>query len=163
MPDGLTMTLEVRARGGGPGRDAAVAFDRIEDGVERAAARALAVTGQVLVGRYQEKISTGQRSGRVYRRGKSGRHQASAPGELPKSDSGELVSHFAAKPVTIEAGGLGIEVINDAPHAVHVEYKDEGAGGRPFMRRIPLESEDLLATVYSNELAANLRREARDG
>ncbi len=49
--------------------------------------QALAVSVVEMDSYAKSKISGGGRSGRVY-----GRHQASAPGEFPKSETGQLVS-----------------------------------------------------------------------
>lgn len=52
---------------------------------------ALAVSVAELDTYAKQQISGGGRSGRIYRR-RSVTHQASAPGEFPKSDTGQLIS-----------------------------------------------------------------------
>lgn len=82
----------------------------------------------------KKSISQGARSGRVYNssRSSSVKHQASAIGELPKTDTGELVSGFNINESKKNQGE--IEYINSAPYAKDLEYKPPSKGGRPFMR-----------------------------
>jgi len=88
-------------------------------------------------------------------------HQSSAIGEYPKTDTGELTSHFKVRAgsflsigrgqisaryqeVQAEGGRTAVGrvrnaysafIVNDAPHARHLEFKPPGMGGRPFMSR----------------------------
>ena len=82
----------------------------------------------------KQTIQGGGRSGRVYRVTKGGAtHQASAPGEPPKSNTGNLAASFK-----IFTQRLGKEIIgnieNFAQYAKYLEFKPKSAGGRPFMR-----------------------------
>lgn len=80
----------------------------------------------------KQSVSQGSRSGRIYKR-KTVTHQASAPGEYPKTDRGFLVAGFLfniRKTFTDVYGYLE----NRAAHAAAVEFKPISKGGRPFMR-----------------------------
>lgn len=79
-----------------------------------------------------EEVQRGERSGRIYRR-KKGKivHKASAPGEPPKSDSGNLVAHirgFVEDRVTavLEAA---------TAYAKALEFGTRKMAARPFMDR----------------------------
>jgi hypothetical protein len=75
-------------------------------------------------GRAKVSIQTSPASGKIYPRGKSGFHQASAPGEPPATDTGFLVNSIQAELNgpgdigTIEVGssyGLILEEARDRP------------------------------------------------
>lgn len=78
-----------------------------------------------------KSIQMGGRSGRVYRR-KSVTHQASAPGEPPKTDTGQLVRN-----VTIEnQGGMEYTVGSrkGAPHGFWLEFGTRFIRPRPWLK-----------------------------
>jgi len=81
----------------------------------------------------RDEVQRGARTGRTYRRGKKGHivHQASAPGEPPKSDTGNLVSHirgFVKNRFTavLEAA---------TKYARFLEFGTRSMGARPFLDR----------------------------
>ena len=78
----------------------------------------------------KKTIQKGGRSGRIY--GKR-RHQASAPGEAPKTDSGQLVAGFNFDVKVTNKKIIG-QLRNISSHAAAVEFKPKADGGRPFMR-----------------------------
>lgn len=79
------------------------------------------------------KIQTGSRSGRTYKRGLI-RHKASAKNELPKTDTGKLVSGFMFKTPRRKGSVLRASLENRSAHAKYLEFKPKVNGGRPFMR-----------------------------
>lgn len=58
--------------------------------------KAAAISATQVQGEAQRTLQRGSRSGRIYKRGKMS-HQASAPGEPLKSDTGHLASHIFAR------------------------------------------------------------------
>jgi len=96
-------------------------------------------------------IQTGSRSGKISRRGKSsfvdpstGRslakkrggalatklHQASAPGEVPKSDSGDLAKGIFSE---LELKGLGSKIGTNIEHGTHLEFGTKKMLPRPWL------------------------------
>lgn len=78
----------------------------------------------------QKNIQGGSRTGRIYKR-RSVRHQASAPGEFPKTDTGKLVSnifHRKEGQTSFVAGSHA-----SAPHGLFLELKSPLKGGRPWL------------------------------
>ena len=73
----------------------------------------------------QREIQAGSKSGKLYKRGKRGVHQASAPGQAPATDSGHLANSIQTRKVA------------DAEHEVTVgaEYAAalEDGKDRPFL------------------------------
>lgn len=136
--------------------------------------------------RAREGIANGPKTGRVYTtrfftRGRGASrtvhaygsrppHQASARGQYPASDTGNLmrtiwsdvydelaVANLAPGDVQLSInlsdlasaeGQIRGEVGCDAEYAVPLEYKDPGDGGRPFLRRAAAESEDFIRERY---------------
>jgi HK97 gp10 family phage protein len=76
-------------------------------------------------------VQRGQRSGRIYFRGKTRRpHQASAPGEPPKSDTGYLASHITT---VLDADGLGASVESQSDYSKSLEFGTSKMAARPFL------------------------------
>lgn len=75
------------------------------------------------------KIQRGPRSGHIYRRGRTRFHQASAPGEPPKTDTGNLVSHI----IHAHPSFLRAEVISGAAYASFLEYGTKHMAARPYL------------------------------
>lgn len=88
-------------------------------------------TGEVVedtILRMEERIRVGMmgpKSGRMY-----GRHQASAPGQMPAVDLGNLVANVNAE-MTDQTNG--IVHTGSVDYAVHLEYGTVNMAARPFM------------------------------
>lgn len=68
------------------------------------------------------------KSGRTYKRGKAGTHTASAPGEAPAIDYGELVNSIGHK----MTGAMEGEVTVGAEYAEALEFGTSKMAPRPF-------------------------------
>jgi hypothetical protein len=79
------------------------------------------------------KLNQGTRSGKVYKRGKSGSHQASAAGEFPKSDTGQLAASLFFE-MEKEGSKVSGKFGTKAAHGKHLEYKPAAHGGRPWLK-----------------------------
>jgi HK97 gp10 family phage protein len=75
-----------------------------------------------------DSITRGGKTGRVYQRGEK-THTASAPGEAPASDSGDL-----ARNIVIRTQGREGEVTAKIRHAYWMEFGTQDIEPRPFMR-----------------------------
>ena len=78
-------------------------------------------------------ISKGARSGKTYKRG-SKTHQASAAGEFPKTDTGNLVNN-----ITVERDGKHAVTVGSriqAPEGYWLETKELSQGGRRWLEPI---------------------------
>lgn len=83
-----------------------------------------------------KKKLTGQRHGRVYPRGKGTPHTASAPGEPPAVDTGQLRSSITNSGVEKRLkGGMAIRVGTNQEKARDLEYgnRRRRLAPRPFM------------------------------
>jgi len=76
------------------------------------------------------EILRGAKSGQIYSRGGKS-HQASAAGEYPASDTGNLASNIN---VQIQTGGLSGTVESKAGYSSMLEYGTSKMAARPFMQ-----------------------------
>ena len=105
----------------------------LTDNIVNAINRSLAKDIVLMDADVKKSIQQGTRSGRVYKR-RSVRHRASAAGEFPKTDTGQLVSGFNFKLPKRKRRLLTAELENKTKHAKYLEFKPSSQGGRPFMR-----------------------------
>jgi HK97 gp10 family phage protein len=122
-----------------------VDLDKIKKGVKDGLL-ALALMAQ---GEAQKSIRRGPKTGRVYKRGKV-YHQASAPGEAPANDLGNLVNKVKAE-MTEE---LVASTLSLAPYSIHLEYGTRKMAARPFLRpageKIKAQAEGVLNAYIKN-------------
>lgn len=83
--------------------------------------------------RMVKMVQRGSRTGRTYIRAGGATHQASAPGEPPKSDTGFLASHI--RPTTTKVRGNAVEssVIVSDSKAGFLEDGTSNMKARPFV------------------------------
>ena len=92
----------------------------------------------------QRNIQTGNRSGALYKRGKSGiTGQRSAPGEYPKTDTGVL-----AKNIYAEKRAFGVSVVGtNIEHGQFLENGTRNMEARPWLEPTYLESTDKIGNL----------------
>lgn len=109
-------------------------FAGLSAGVRAGLAEHVKATAGRVAARAVDEIQGGEKSGRLYRRGKKGGeqrvHQASAPGEAPATDEGTLAG--SVLPVH-EAGSLEARVDVSADHAADLELGNSRIEPRPFL------------------------------
>lgn len=95
--------------------------------------KAINRAGQLIRSEAVKGISKGMRSGNIYKRGKAGKvHKASAQGELPKTDTGNLVNNITVEQVGKFAVEVGSRI--QAPEGYWLETKEPSQGGRPWLK-----------------------------
>ena len=149
---------------------------RFSDDAVRHLEAALDEAGEAVRDSAVRAILHGEKTGRVYTHyleEKNGRlvavrkravpHQASAPGEAPASDTGNLVANIVVD--NTNPRDLEVAVASLAPYSGELEY---GRGGkfpmepRPFMRPALLENEDHVVDLARQGLR-RAAQGARDG
>lgn len=94
----------------------------------------------------KKNIQSGGRSGRIYKR-RSVTHQASAPGEYPKTDTGKLVRN-----IFTERRGLLHYVVGSrgsgAPHGRHLEFGTLHMRPRPWLSRAIRDVKSRFQAVF---------------
>jgi len=80
-----------------------------------------------------DSIQGGTKTGHEYRKGKGGKiaHRASAPGEAPATDTGELVRGLRVMPSNEHT--LSAFVASTAPYSWWLEFGTSQMAARPFM------------------------------
>lgn len=77
-----------------------------------------------------QNIARGTKTGQLYTRNGI-QHRASAVGEYPATDTGELIASIA---VEIDTNKLGASVQATAPHAKYLEFGTSKMRARPFLQ-----------------------------
>lgn len=120
----------------------------ISKAVERKVEGALLAGAQVIEGAAKLKIQTGPKTGRIYKKTKTGAlHQASAPGEAPATDTGNLVGGISSE----KAGRLKARTIATSEYATALEFGsvDGKMLARPFMKPSADESEGAIQELVA--------------
>lgn len=99
-------------------------------------------------------ITSPPKSGRIYRR-RGVSHQASAPGEAPASDTGQLVN---SRRIEIDAAALRGRLIFASRKAIYLERGTRNMAARPFARRALLEKKRAIRAAINGEIKAEFRK-----
>jgi len=134
-------------------------FSEMEKDLRSDLAKQMAVTMGQMNADVKKGINTGARTGRIYERdGK--KRQRSAPGELPKTDTGDLVSRFSTKVKLSKRKVTGV-LSNDSDHAVPLEFGSVASGGRPFMRPLYIKWHELIFIKFKVVMKESLRKNGK--
>ena len=110
-------------------------FDRLDHETRSQAQRAVR---QMMLSA-KEILGYERGNGRVYKRGKTGEHHASAPGEVPSKDTGNLSRNWRGYSFA-QFKGKGSCIIcrikSDMPYAAALESGTARMKARPFRQRI---------------------------
>lgn len=118
-----------------------VEFDisSISSAVERAVAVGLKISAEKVKSDAVKSILNGPKTGRIYKRNTI-THQASAPGEPPANDTGNLARNITA---TVVSPNEAI-VNSGAAYARHLEYGTTNIAQRPYMRPALMNNEKFI-------------------
>jgi HK97 gp10 family phage protein len=92
------------------------------------AERLIAKAALMVEGRILESIQRDPKTGRVY-----GKHRASAPGEPPATDKGQLVRSITMSVEDRDGEVVGL-IKASAPYAAHLEFGTSKMAARPYMQ-----------------------------
>lgn len=108
------------------------------EAVNKDTANAIKLTALAIEADAIKSISRGTKTGRVYKRGKK-THTASAAGEAPSTDTGNLVSNIRAviKPDIAYVG-------TDLDYGIHLEFGTRKIKERPWLRPASKKNESLF-------------------
>jgi HK97 gp10 family phage protein len=122
------------------------------DAARRASLRGVTRAAEVVREEAIRLIKEGPKTGRLYRR-RSVTHQASAPGEPPASDTGNLVRGIT---VEIDSQKLTARVASTAEYASALEFGTPKMEPRPYMRVALENKRKEVAEILQAELSAEL-------
>jgi hypothetical protein len=161
------------------GEDIERTLDKLFQASKEAAFESVRHGAHKVVRRAKEGIAKGPKTGRVYthrfpsvfaggpRRDEDARstpHQASAQGEYPAADTGNLMRGIHDEHgVASEAAGrpedtFGAEIIAEAEYAIALELKPPEKGGRPFLGRALLESAEEIVDDMEEAIQRAMER-----
>ncbi len=113
-------------------------------GQARATRRRMLQAGIRVIERETKNLLTGSRTGHTYTfRGVT--HQASAPGEPPAVDTGNLKNSLRVLEVTDERASFG----TSADYAAYLEFGTRNMGARPYLRPAADASTEEIGRVMT--------------
>lgn len=123
-------------------------IDRAERELEAKFDAQLAAAVLLIENEAKKNVQTGGRSGKWYKR-RSVAHQASAPGEYPKTDTATLVRNIFSERIgrlhyRVGARGKG------APHGKWLELGTQHMAPRPWLSRTIKENRDRISKIIKN-------------
>lgn len=121
-------------------------------GSQQEAKKAIAKVSYKIEGDCKENISSGSRSGKIYKRGKKSTHQASSAGEFPKTDYGDLVKSIKAE---FNFNGFESTVGSrlSAPHGFWLEFGTPKMQPRPWLSRTINENKKFIEKTFDDALS----------
>jgi len=112
--------------------------------------------GALLIeGESKRNISRGARSGNIQKRGNKVR-VASAPGEFPKTDTGELVANITTEKV--KKGVYTVGSRRNAPQGYLLEVRAPQQGGRPWLRPTVKDNANKVFTIIDDAYKSIIRK-----
>jgi len=133
------------------------AFARLGKAGSREGAKAVAATAQKVRGDAIKSVQRGAKSGAVYTRSPgqnlSPRHQSSAPGQAPATDTGTLVSSIKA-----ESKDLTGRVYSDLEYAFWLEFGTLKMEPRPYLNPALMGNKQY----FVNQLTKAINRATED-
>lgn len=121
--------------------------------------KALTVSVVELDAYAKQKIQGGSRSGRVYRR-RTVTHRASAPGEFPKTDRGQLVASLFFR---VAGNKLSAYFGTKLAYGRYLEFGTSRMAARPWLRPTFRAKRDSIRSRVADAVAAALRKAPHRG
>lgn len=107
----------------------------------------------------KQKIQGGSRSGRVYRR-RTITHRASAPGEFPKTDRGQLVASLFFR---VAGNRLSAYFGTNLSYGRYLEFGTSRMAARPWLKPTFRANLDAIRSRVADAVADALKKAPRRG
>lgn len=132
---------------------------KIFDLIEKGGLAGLEIAGEVVASEAITKIKSPPKTGRIYEKYNPRRtHQASAPGQPPANDLGNLAANIASQP-TKKTGGVLIKTVSSkAEYSAALEFGTPNIAPRPFMRPSLIEKKPEYEAVINREIEKALKK-----
>jgi len=108
-------------------------FQKLADNASREMAKAVVAVAFKIESDAKKLISQGARSGKVYKR-RTISHQASAPGEAPKTDRGQLVRNITTEFTRSDKLEATVGSRQNAPYGKYLELGTMNIKPRPWLK-----------------------------
>ena len=129
----------------------------LQNGLDKELTNVLRGGGQLIRGEAIRSIQTGPKSGRTYEKYNPRRtHKASAPGQAPASDTGNLVSQIMSV-----ADGKNTLVESRAEYSKFLEFGTSKMLPRPFLFPATQRSKKKIAMAIFNRVVSEIRKLVR--
>jgi len=130
-------------------KEALSALKNLQNNLEEPFREVIQGGAQLIRGEAIKSIQSGPKSGRVYEKYNPRRtHKASAPGEAPASDTGNLVRNIRVKQKTKDI----VEVESNAPYSQFLEFGTSKMLARPFLFPAFEKSRSKILQVTFNRI-----------
>ena len=130
-------------------------FDTLKKDLETPFREVIAGGAQLIRGQAIRSIQTGPKSGRIYEKYNPRRtHRASAPGQAPASDTGNLVSQIRVR----EENKDLIKVESNALYSSFLEFGTSKMLARPFLFPATERSRPKIIQAVFNRVVKEIKR-----
>ncbi len=126
-------------------------LDQVEKAGRKATLDATVETAYAIQGDAVRSIQRGPKTGREYQRKKSS-HKASAPGEAPASDTGNLARNIRVK---VDRNRGEVQVEANTPYAAALEF---GSRGNPKTGKPPMEPRPFMGPAFHKNVKGGVDR-----
>ena len=133
-------------------------FDTLKKDLQEPFREVIQGGAQLIRGEAIKDIQTGVKSGRIYEKYNPRRtHRASAPGQSPASDTGNLVRNIAVKMESRDQ----VAVVSSAPYSQFLEFGTSKMLPRPFLFPATQRSKKKIAMAIFNRVVSEIRKLVR--
>ena len=130
----------------------------LEQDLEKPFREVIVGGAQLIRGEAIKSIQSGPKSGRIYEKYNPRRtHRASAPGQAPASDTGNLVRNIAVKMESRDQ----VAVVSSAPYSQFLEFGTSKMLPRPFLFPATQRSKKKIAMAIFNRVVSEIRKLVR--
>ena len=136
-------------------KEAKEIFKKLEEDLQQPFREVILGGAQLIRGEAIKSIQTGPKSGRVYQKYNPRRtHTASAPGEAPASDTGNLVSQIMVRQETRD----NVLVESNALYSSFLEFGTSKMLPRPFLFPATERSRPKIVQAVFNRVVKEINR-----
>ena len=133
-------------------------FDSLKKDLEQPFREVILGSAQLIRGEAIKDIQTGAKSGRIYEKYNPRRtHRASAPGQSPASDTGNLVRNIRVRNVNKDF----VKVESNAPYSSFLEFGTSKMLPRPFLFPATERSRPKIAQAVFNRVKKEIQKIAK--
>tara|TARA_Y100001937_G_C6914520_1_gene238931 strand:+ start:101 stop:550 length:450 start_codon:yes stop_codon:yes gene_type:complete len=149
------MEIKIKVKGL---KEAEQIFKKLEQNLEQPFREVILGGAQLIRGEAIKSIQTGPKSGRVYQKYNPRRtHTASAPGQPPASDTGNLVSQIMVRQQTKD----NVLVESNALYSSFLEFGTSKMLARPFLFPATERSRPKITQAVFNRVVKEIKRLAK--
>jgi len=146
------MRLEIKVKGV---KKALQSLKALEKDLQEPFREVIKGGGQLIRGEAIKSIQTGPKSGRTYEKYNPRRtHKASAPGQAPASDTGNLVRNIRVRQVDVD----NVAVESNAFYSSFLEFGTSKMLARPFLFPATERSRPKIAQAVFNRVVKEIKR-----